>query len=482
MVDAARARKLADRIKVVVAETLEMRVKDPRLGFITITDARVTGDLQQATVFYTVFGDDAEQADTAAALESAKGVLRSEVGKQTGVRHTPSLTFVADAVPETAAHIEDLLAKVAAADAEVHRAAAGATYAGEPDPYKAPRVESTRTTRSTMSARSTGTTRRHEHVRRPRRRRQAGRPRPRTTSWRGPGGWRAPAGSATPAPSTRWPPVSSCSGSTGRPGCSGHLTLTEKAYDATIRLGATHGHRRRRGRGRRDGGRLRCDRRRPAVGHRPADGRHRAGPVGGQRGQGRRQARLQAGAGGRGRRARRRVRSPCARFDVLASRPDGTCPRRRRPRRVLERHLRPGAGPRPRRRTRRGWAPHRTAPHPRRPVRPRRRAHARRARRGPRRPAADRRRCPVCLPGPRRRRRRGGSHLPRRPAARDRRPTARWPSSVRTARSSPSSRTAATPPRRSPSSSDRRGHEAGAAWGATGALCNQMVDKRLGGP
>ena len=141
MVDAARARKLADRIKVVVAETLEMRVKDPRLGFITITDVRMTGDLQQATVFYTVFGDDAEQVGTAAALESAKGVLRSEVGKQTGVRHTPSLTFVADAVPETAAHIEDLLAKVAAADAEVHRAAAGATYAGEPDPYRAPRVE-----------------------------------------------------------------------------------------------------------------------------------------------------------------------------------------------------------------------------------------------------------------------------------------------------------------------------------------------------
>jgi ribosome-binding factor A len=141
VVDAARARKLADRIKVVVAETLETRVKDPRLGFVTITDARVTNDLQQATVFYTVFGDDAEKADTAAALESARGVLRSEVGRQTGVRHTPSLTFVADAVPENAAHIEDLLAKVAAADAEVHRAAAGAKYAGDADPYKAPRAE-----------------------------------------------------------------------------------------------------------------------------------------------------------------------------------------------------------------------------------------------------------------------------------------------------------------------------------------------------
>jgi ribosome-binding factor A len=140
VVDAARARKLADRIKVVVAETLETRVKDPRLGFITITDTRVTNDLQQATVFYTVLGDETERADTAAALESARGVLRSEVGRQTGVRLTPTLTFIADAVPETAAHLEELLAKVAAADAEVLRAAAGATYAGEADPYKSPRV------------------------------------------------------------------------------------------------------------------------------------------------------------------------------------------------------------------------------------------------------------------------------------------------------------------------------------------------------
>ncbi len=141
MADAARARKLADRIKVVVAETLELRVKDPRLGFVTVTDTRVTNDLQEATVFYTVLGDDTERAGTAAALESAKGVLRSEVGRQTGVRRTPSLTFVADAVPETAKHIEDLLAKAAASDAELLQRAADATYAGEPDPYRAPRSE-----------------------------------------------------------------------------------------------------------------------------------------------------------------------------------------------------------------------------------------------------------------------------------------------------------------------------------------------------
>lgn len=141
MPDVARARKLADRIKVVVAEMLETRVKDPRLGFITITDTRVTGDLQQATVFYTVLGDEQAMTDTAAALESARGVLRSEVGKQTGVRHTPSLTFIRDGVPENAAHIDDLLAKVADADAALHADAAGATYAGEPDPYRTPRVD-----------------------------------------------------------------------------------------------------------------------------------------------------------------------------------------------------------------------------------------------------------------------------------------------------------------------------------------------------
>jgi ribosome-binding factor A len=135
---AARIRKMADRIRVIVAETLESRVKDPRLGFVTITDVRITGDLRDASVFYTVFGGEEERAATAAALESAKGVLRSEVGRQTGVRHTPSLTFFADAVPETAKGITDLLAAAAAADAEVERRRAGAEYAGDPDPYKRP--------------------------------------------------------------------------------------------------------------------------------------------------------------------------------------------------------------------------------------------------------------------------------------------------------------------------------------------------------
>jgi ribosome-binding factor A len=137
----ARVRRLADRVKVIVDETLETRGKDPRLGFVTITDARVTNDLREATVFYTVLGSPDELAETATALESAKGILRTEVGRQTGVRHTPSLTFIADAVPENARHIDDLLAQAAATDAAVAAVREGAEYAGEADPYKAPRAE-----------------------------------------------------------------------------------------------------------------------------------------------------------------------------------------------------------------------------------------------------------------------------------------------------------------------------------------------------
>lgn len=138
MADPARARKLADRIKVVVAETLERRIKDPRLGFVTITDARLSGDLQHATVFYSVFGDDDAKSATAAALESARGVLRSEVGRRTGTRLTPTVEFIPDAVPENAQAIEDLLRRASEHDAEVAALATSAQYAGDPDPYRHP--------------------------------------------------------------------------------------------------------------------------------------------------------------------------------------------------------------------------------------------------------------------------------------------------------------------------------------------------------
>jgi ribosome-binding factor A len=137
----ARAKQLADRIQVLVAELLERRVKDPRLGFVTVTDARLTGDLREASVFYTVYGDEQDRANTAAALESAKGLIRSEVGKALGLRHTPSVEFFLDAVPETAGQIEELLEKARMADAEVAKAAAGAKPAGDADPYKRPHDE-----------------------------------------------------------------------------------------------------------------------------------------------------------------------------------------------------------------------------------------------------------------------------------------------------------------------------------------------------
>lgn len=131
-----RNAKVGDRIKVVVAQMLERRVKDPRLGFVTITDVRMTGDGQQASVFYTVMGDEVQRQETAAALRSATGLIRSEVGKQLGTRITPSITFYLDAVPETAKEIEELLAKVKASDDEVAARSTGAQYAGDPDPYK----------------------------------------------------------------------------------------------------------------------------------------------------------------------------------------------------------------------------------------------------------------------------------------------------------------------------------------------------------
>ncbi|UYM04482.1 30S ribosome-binding factor RbfA [Solicola gregarius] len=131
-----RVRKIADRIKVVVADMLERRVKDPRLGFATVTDVRVTGDSQHATVFYSVLGGADEIDGTAAALASATGLIRSEVGKQLGIRHTPSIEFILDGVPENARQIEDLLTQAKQSDAEVARRAASATYAGDADPYK----------------------------------------------------------------------------------------------------------------------------------------------------------------------------------------------------------------------------------------------------------------------------------------------------------------------------------------------------------
>ena len=131
-----RVLKLADQIKEIVAAMLERRIKDPRLGFVTVTDVKLTGDSRDASVFYTVLGGDADYASSAAALQSATGIIRSQVGKQLGLRFTPTLVFIPDVVPESARQLDEALAVAREADARVAQVREGKTYAGEPDPYK----------------------------------------------------------------------------------------------------------------------------------------------------------------------------------------------------------------------------------------------------------------------------------------------------------------------------------------------------------
>ena len=140
MVDTARARRLVKRIVSIVATQIQHEVKDPRLDMVTITAATVTPDLREATVYYTVYGDDDTVDAAAAGLTSATGVLRSAVGHETGIKFTPTLEFKLDAVPANAHRIDELLAAARDADARVAQQAAGASYAGDADPYKAPRV------------------------------------------------------------------------------------------------------------------------------------------------------------------------------------------------------------------------------------------------------------------------------------------------------------------------------------------------------
>lgn len=133
-----RAAKVAERIQQIIARRLEKGLRDPRMGFVTITDVRVTGDLQHASVFYTVYGTEEELTDTAAALNAATGLLRSEVGKQLGTRLTPVLEFIHDELPDNAHQLSELLAEAKRRDIEAQALAAKATYAGDEDPYTKP--------------------------------------------------------------------------------------------------------------------------------------------------------------------------------------------------------------------------------------------------------------------------------------------------------------------------------------------------------
>lgn len=136
MADPARARKIADRIQELIAANLQQVVKDPDPGFVTITDVRVTGDLQHASVFYTVFGDDAQRARSTEVMEAHTKKLRAFVGQQLGIRLTPTLELIPDALPESASHLDEVLRAARERDEELARTASGASYAGEADPYR----------------------------------------------------------------------------------------------------------------------------------------------------------------------------------------------------------------------------------------------------------------------------------------------------------------------------------------------------------
>jgi ribosome-binding factor A len=169
MADPARARRLAKRIGTVVASAIEFEIKDPPLAFVTVTDTKVTGDLHDATVYYTVRGeslqDEPDYAAAAAALERAKGALRTRVGAATGVRFTPTLSFELDRVPDTAQHMEELLARARAADEDLARVRQGAKHAGDVDPYRVPGEETGGDHDNGLDVEDTGDSDRHDRDR-----------------------------------------------------------------------------------------------------------------------------------------------------------------------------------------------------------------------------------------------------------------------------------------------------------------------------
>lgn len=141
MADPARAARLAQRIKVIVAEALRKQVKQPGVENITITETRVTNDLQHATIYYTIFGDAEARKEAEESLEKSRGILRREVGRNLTIRLTPTLEFISDEVPETASHVEELIRQAKERDAELAAQAARAEFAGDADPYKKPEDE-----------------------------------------------------------------------------------------------------------------------------------------------------------------------------------------------------------------------------------------------------------------------------------------------------------------------------------------------------
>lgn len=111
-----RPRQIGEQMKKELSDIITRKVKDPRIGFVTVTDVEVTGDLQQATVYITVLGDEKEREETLIGLNKAKGFIRSEIGHRIRLRKTPELFFKYDESVEYGNRIEALIEKIARED------------------------------------------------------------------------------------------------------------------------------------------------------------------------------------------------------------------------------------------------------------------------------------------------------------------------------------------------------------------------------
>jgi ribosome-binding factor A len=135
-----RAVRIAGLIKRVIAQSIESELHDPRLAGVTITEVRVTNDMQLARVFWTQLGEpgkeEGQRKRAAQALRQAQGRLRSHVGAKAGLRLTPVLQFRFDEVPGEASEIDDILTVARKRDEELAKARENAQYAGEEDPYR----------------------------------------------------------------------------------------------------------------------------------------------------------------------------------------------------------------------------------------------------------------------------------------------------------------------------------------------------------
>jgi ribosome-binding factor A len=107
-----RSERVSDQMKQEIADILMRKLKDPRVGFVTVTDVAVADDLRNATVYVSIYGSDAEKQASLKGLRSAAAFIRSELGKRMRMRYLPELLFRFDATVERGAHIMELLREI----------------------------------------------------------------------------------------------------------------------------------------------------------------------------------------------------------------------------------------------------------------------------------------------------------------------------------------------------------------------------------